>query len=118
MSAKRMNKLKPKSKVWFELGGEPVFGDGKARLLRCIEKTGSLTEAAEALGMSYRGLWGRLGQMERRLGVKLVARKAGGRGGGGSQLTPTGRKLVEQYEQFRKGINAVVDKRFEKIFSR
>ncbi|GAF99801.1 unnamed protein product, partial [marine sediment metagenome] len=83
MSAKRTNKLKPKSKVWIELGGEPVFGDGKARLLRCIEKTGSLTEAAEALGMSYRGLWGRLGQMERRLGVKLVTRKAGGRGGGG-----------------------------------
>ncbi|MHC4983846.1 MAG: winged helix-turn-helix domain-containing protein, partial [Planctomycetota bacterium] len=95
-----------------------VFGDGKAELLEQIERAGSLTAAAESLGMSYRGLWGRLREMERRLGFKLAARQAGGRGGGGAQLTEGGRELLRQYLRFRDGINAFVDARFDKAFGR
>ena len=116
MSRRRRPKLKPKSKVWLELDGEPVFGDGKARMLETIEQAGSLTAAAGALGMSYRGLWGRLREMERRLGMKLLARKTGGAGGGGAELTAEGRLLLDQYRRFRRGINQMVDKRFENVF--
>ena len=118
MTAKRRAKLTPKSKVWLEAAGKPVFGDGKAHLLEQIEQAGSLTAAAEAMGMSYRGLWGRLREMERRLGVGLVQRTAGGAGGGGSRLTPQGRRLLQRYRRFRKGINAIVDARFERVFGR
>ncbi len=117
MSAKRRCKLKAKSKVWLELGGQAVFGDGKARILERIDRTGSLTAAARSLGMSYRRLWGRLGEMERRLGVKLVSRRAGGTGGGGASLTQEGRKLLKNYLCFRDGLNTLVDERFEKIFT-
>jgi molybdate transport system regulatory protein len=117
MSAKRTGKLEPKSKVWLERAGRPVFGDGKARLLEQIDRSGSLAAAAQALGMSYRGLWGRLREMESRLGFKLVARTAGGPGGGGSRLTERGRDLLARYRRFRRGINAHVDGRFEKAFA-
>jgi len=110
--------LKVKSKVWLELDGSPVFGDGKARMLERIDEAGSLTSAAKSLGMSYRGLWGRLREMERRLGVSLLARKAGGRGGGGTQLTEHGHRLLRQYRRFRDGINALVDERFGRAFGR
>jgi len=114
----RRPRLKPKSKVWLEVGGLPVFGDGKARLLEQIDRAGSLKAAARALGMSYRGLWGRVGEMERRLGVKLLARTAGGAGGGGSELTGAARQLLGRYRRFRKGINAIVDARFREVFRR
>ena len=117
MTATSRTKLKAKSKVWLEAAGKPVFGDGKAHLLEQIDQAGSLAAAAVALGMSYRGLWGRLREMERRLGVKLVARAAGGVGGGGSKLTPQGRQLLVRYRRFRKGINAIVDARFKRVFA-
>jgi len=111
-------RLRPRCKIWLELGARPVFGDGKARLLEQIDKCGSLTAAAGSLGMSYRGLWGRLREMERRLGLELVARKAGGRGGGSAELTAQARELLRRYRRFRKGINASVDARFGRVFAR
>ena len=116
MTAKKGRKLNAKSKVWLELDGRSVFGDGKARLLETIDETGSLKAAAQALGMSYRGLWERLREMERRLGTKLVVRQAGGAGGGGTRLTGEARELLDKYHRFRDGINAIVDARFEEVF--
>ena len=108
--------LTVKSKVWLELAGQPVFGDGKARLLEALRETGSIRGAAERLGMSYRGAWGRLREMERRLGEPLIVRRAGGRGGGGSELTDFGKELLRRYLRFRQGLNEVVDRRFRRVF--
>ncbi len=111
-----LRKLKPKSKVWIELDGQPVFGDGKARLLEALQDTGSIRGAAERLGMSYRGAWGRLREMERRLGEPLTVRRSGGPKGGGSELTELGKELLRRYRRFRRGLNDLVDRRFERIF--
>ena len=116
MSPARRAKRRARSKVWLELNGEPVFGDGKARMLETIERTGSLSAAAEHLSMSYRALWGRLRTMERRLGMTLVARQAGGPGGGGSQLTDDARQLLARYRRFRRRIDKIVDDRFDAAF--
>ena len=113
---KRRGRLCSKSKVWLERDDRPVFGDGKAHLLEKIEETGSLASAAKSLGMSYRGLWGRLAEMEKRLGMKLIERRSGGIHGGGSQLTRRGRDLLERYHCFRKGIDEYVDRRFARAF--
>jgi molybdate transport system regulatory protein len=104
--------LKAKLKVWVELGDEPVFGDGKCRWLELIDRTGSLRATAAALGMSYRGLWGRLRGMEERLGVALVERRVGGPDGGGVRLTPAARKFVTAYRRFRDGLDGCIEKRF------
>ncbi len=116
MTSKHFKRLTAKSKVWLECDGEAVFGDGKLQWLELIEQTGSLKAAAGEIGMSYRGLWGRLRQMEQRLGIKLVTRKAGGKGGGGSQLTPAGCELMRRYRRFRKGLDKLLDAHFNKAF--
>ncbi len=113
MRSKRRKRLKPCVKVWLEAGGKPVFGDGKLTWLEAIAETGSLREAARRLGMSYRGLWGRLRTMEERLGMKLVIRRTGGAGGGGMALTENGKALVTDYRRFRRGIDAHAARRFE-----
>ena len=111
MSRRRRPTLKPKSKVWLELAGRPVFGDGKARMLETIERAGSLTAAAGELGMSYRGLWGRLREMERRLGMTLVSRRTGGAGGGGAELTDDGAPSNGSFALWLSG-NAVTSRMF------
>ena len=115
---RRPPRLRARSKVWLERDGEPVFGDGKADLLETIDEAGSLRAASDALEISYRALWGRLRGMEQRLGVTLVARTAGGAGGGSAQLTPDGRELLDQYRRFRDGLNEIVDERFGEVFGR
>ena len=91
-----------KFKVWLEdKKGESLLGDGRLRLLREIERTGSLNAAAEQLGLSYRDAWGRIRKLEQRLGSPVLERRIGGEGGGGSNLTPDAKKLIEKYEKIR-----------------
>ena len=106
-------RLRPRIKVWIEVGGRPAFGDGKLRWIECIAETGSLRAAAQALAMSYRGLWGRLRAAEQRLGFRLIARRTGGAGGGGVELTEEGRALVALYRRFRQGLDEWVTERFQ-----
>ncbi|MBM4019254.1 MAG: LysR family transcriptional regulator [Planctomycetes bacterium] len=112
MSHVLLARLRPRLKVWIEVGGRPVFGDGKRRWLELIDRTGSLRATAAALGMSYRGLWGRLRGMEDGLGVRLVHRRTGGTGGGGVGLTGEARALVALYDRFRRGLDPLVLARF------
>jgi len=106
-------KLQPRIKVWIEVAGRPAFGDGKLRWLQRIDETGSLRAAAQALAMSYRGLWGRLRAAEQRLGFRLIVRRTGGAGGGGVELTEAGRALVALYRRFRRGLDQWVVERFQ-----
>jgi len=91
--------MKLKWKAWLEDDGELVFGPGRARLLRCIDRHGSLSAAAEEMDMSYRHAWSMLRASERRLGRALVERKRGGSGGGGARVTDAGRKLLACFER-------------------
>jgi len=104
-------RLESRLRIWLELDGRPVYGDGKHRALERIEETGSLRAAAKAMGISYRYLWGRLRRMEERLGFRLVARRQGGPGGGGMEITREGRALMAAYRRFRRDVDRSVGRR-------
>ena len=110
-----MNKLKPKFKLW--LTGkdiEGVFGDGKWRLLKSIERGGSLKSATESLGISYRKAWGDLKKAEQRLEMELVEKHRGGNAGGSSGLTIEGENWVKAYTQFHSDVEKAVEKAYKK----
>ena len=81
--------------------GIKFFGEGPCRLLRCVEKTGSLRAAAMEMEMAYSKACKLLKQAEANLGFSLTTRAAGGKGGGGSVLTPEGKRWLKQYEDYR-----------------
>ncbi len=91
-----------KYKVWLEKDGEIVIGMGREKILREIEKTGSIASAAKNLGISYRKAWKYIKTMEERLGIKLVESKKGGKKGGGSKLTPEAKSLLREFEKVLK----------------
>lgn len=99
--------LRARSKVWLELDGEPVFGEGRKRLLEAIESYGSITRAASQVGISYRRAWGYLRAMEFRLGARLIETCRGGTHGGGARLTEEARVLMRTYEALVSGMRGV-----------
>ena len=104
------------SKLWIEEDGKLLLSDYRVRLLRLIDETGSLAEAAAMMDLSYRRAWGKLKEIEQNLGVKLVDRAVGGAGGGGSSLTADGRRLIERYEHFRAAAGQELAKEFARKF--
>lgn len=108
--------LEPRIKLWVERDGLLVFSDYRAQLLRHIDETGSLTEAAQRMGLSYRRAWGKVREIERNLGVKLVQSEAGGAGGGGSRLTTQGERLLALYQRLRRRMETDLEKEFQEVF--
>lgn len=76
------------------------------RLLDALARTATLTDAARALGVSYRYAWGLLGDGARALGGPLVDM---GRGRG-ARLTPLGRKVLQADTRVRAALGAPFEK--------
>ena len=78
---------------------EGVFGSGKWKLLDAVRRTGSLHEAAQVLGRSYRKAWGDIQRAEKGLGRRLVIRTRGGAHGGTTRLTEYGERLLDAWDR-------------------
>ena len=96
-------------KVRLMLGDEIAMGPGKADLLEAIEREGSISAAARALGMSYRRAWLLVETMNRCFSQPLVQALAGGRQGGGAQLRDEGRQVLQRYRQLQARLRAVAE---------
>jgi molybdate transport system regulatory protein len=80
-----------------DFGPHSSIGPGKIALLERIEATGSLSQAARELGMSYRRAWLLVDDLNHALAEPVTRASVGGAGGGGARLTPFGRKLIAAY---------------------
>lgn len=93
------------------------FGEGPCRLLHAIEKTGSLRGAAKQMDMAYTKALAILKQAETTLGYPLTTRNIGGKGGGGSSLTPEAKEFLEKYEAYRDACYEAGNRIYHQIFS-
>lgn len=83
--------------LWMTAGGRSLGARGRVALLAALAEHGSITQAAKALGMSYRVAWAAIDTMNEVAGEPRVSCSVGGKGGGGSCLTPRGRQLVDHF---------------------
>ena len=72
-------------------------GVGKIRLLEAVEHTGSLSQAAREIAMSYRRAWLLIDSMNAGFDTPVMTASVGGSGGGGAKVTPFGRELIAAY---------------------
>jgi molybdate transport system regulatory protein len=107
--------MKGACKIWLDHNGK-AFGEGPYELLKRVEETNSLREAAHEMGMSYSKAWKLIQMMEKRLGFSLLDKKVGGLSGGGSQVTPRAKDLIERYERFEMEAMRAVEKAYRKHF--
>jgi molybdate transport system regulatory protein len=98
-----MSSKRSKPEVRFRLritkGDAIAIGPGKTDLLEAIAKTGSLTSAAKALGMSYRRAWLLVDTMNQCFREPVVKTASGGARGGGTVLTEVGLEVVRRYRR-------------------
>ena len=107
-----------RTKIWIEDDtGKVVFGAGRFRILKAVTEHGSLSSAAKALGMSYRGVWGKIRATEDRLGQQLLRKQSGGISGGGSELTPFADNLLKSYIRLERMTRAKADSFFRDVFA-
>jgi molybdate transport system regulatory protein len=83
-----------------DFGPQLAVGPGKIALLESIRRSGSLSQAARELKMSYRRAWLLLDSLNGAFAQPVVLTNTGGRRGGGSQLTDLGEELIRTYRAF------------------
>jgi molybdate transport system regulatory protein len=106
----------PHSNLWIERNERVVLSRWRVQLLEAIGATGSISAAAERLGVQYRLAWERLEEMEEGLGLRLVDRHVGGAHGGGATLTAPGRDLILRFNDFATAMDEALQAEFERHF--
>lgn len=96
-------------------GSEIAIGPGKADLLDAIAATGSISESARRMGMSYRRAWLLVDTMNRCFREAVVASATGGSGGGGARVTPFGRRVLAQFRAMESRVDRALASDLEKF---
>ena len=102
--------VKPALYLRINFDNECSLGPDKVRLLELIEKTGSISAAGRALGISYRPAWNVIDELNRIYDAPLVATQTGGPNGGGAQLTKIGTAIIRIYREMEKNASNVTSK--------
>ncbi|KUJ71703.1 winged helix-turn-helix domain-containing protein [Thiomicrospira sp. WB1] len=79
-------------------------GVGRITLLEQIEHTGSMNQAAKAMGMSYKKAWKLVDEMNAMFSQPLVQKAQGGKDGGGTQLTQMGQQIIQSYRRLEQAL--------------
>lgn len=88
--------------VWLGHGGDNELDESGMALLDQIARTGSITHAGKAVGISYRTAWLSVDHLNGIGEGPLVERTTGGKSGGGTRLTPAGENLLRMYRTLRQ----------------
>ena len=120
MAAKseRLPRKRFKSHFRIYLGDEIALGPGKADLLRHISETGSISEAARRMDMSYNRAWLLVRTMNRSFKEPLVLASRGGDSRGGAQLTAFGKQVLILYQRLESKFIAATRQPLKDILSR
>lgn len=86
------------------------IGPGRADLLDGIARTGSISAAGKAMGMSYKRAWSLVHDLNQGFGAPLVETSRGGSGQGGASLTDAGQEVLARYRAMQdKAAQAIAD---------
>ncbi|KVD92464.1 molybdenum-dependent transcriptional regulator [Burkholderia ubonensis] len=105
----RTEPLELGGELWLRAGAQMLGGSTRIALLAAIGETGSITRAAKAVGISYKGAWEAIDTMNNLAGEPLVLRATGGKGGGGTTLTPRAASLIAAFRTIEREHRRFID---------
>lgn len=80
-----------------EKNGLSFIGQSRVDLLLAIRDTGSISQAAKNVGISYKAAWDSIDAINNLADRPLVERVVGGKNGGGTRLTDYGTKFLHLF---------------------
>lgn len=101
--------------VWFEKNEGVYFGHGRFELLQLIDDLGSLKLAAERMGISYRGAWGKIKKTEEVIGKPLIYKDNNKEG---YKLTEFGKDFVNEFRSYYDDVTDYAARRGEDLLHR
>lgn len=96
--------MTPVVRIRIDFSDNVNIGPGKIALLEAIRSTGSISDAARSLGMSYRRAWMLINSLKQGFSEAVTVSSTGGKGGGGVRVTPFGMSLLKQFRQLEREI--------------
>ena len=90
--------------------GAGSAGPQRVALLAAIREHGSITAAARACGLSYKGAWDAVQALNNLFERPLVAAQTGGRAGGAAQVTPAGETVLAAYRAIEEELGGLLDR--------
>jgi len=115
MKSKPAGKISLSPRFRITCGKEIAFGPGKAELLQLVAETGSIGKAASRMKMSYMRAWSLIRTMNHCFKKPLVVAKHGGEGGGGAELTETGRAVAAHYRGMERACQRATAARWNQL---
>lgn len=85
------------------------IGHTRIALLEAVGREGSISAAARAVNLSYKAAWDALDSMQNLVEKPLLEKTSGGKGGGGTKLTPAGIALIETFYRLQSGLAKMLD---------
>lgn len=110
---RRHPKLVGRLLVETEMG--TFLGDTRIRLLEAVGEAGSISQAAKMIRLSYKAAWDAINTMNTLADEPMVERAVGGSGGGGTNLTAYGRRMVSFYRAMEESYQEVLDRVAQKL---
>jgi molybdate transport system regulatory protein len=97
----------PQIRFRIDFGPGCSVGPGKIELLEAIRRSGSLSQAARDLKMSYRRAWLLLDQLNRSFAEPVATTSVGGAHGGGAAVTAFGAALATSYRKIERATSVL-----------
>jgi len=91
------------------------IGPGKISLLEAIRKSGSLSQGARNIGMSYRRAWLLVESLKQSFREPVTVANTGGKDGGGMAVTEFGDALIESYRELERDFATLAAQRLRAI---
>ncbi len=91
-------------------GASARAGPDRIRLLRSIQAHGSITAAAKAEGLSYKGAWDGVQALNNLFEQPLIVAQTGGARGGAAQVTPAGQAVLAAYAMVEGELARLVER--------
>jgi molybdate transport system regulatory protein len=99
----------PQALLKINFGNGQKLGPGKVRLLELIRETGSISQAAKKMDMSYRRAWLLMDELNHMFGQGVIETAAGGSGGGGARVTEFGVAIITVFRVLERDTQALVE---------
>lgn len=91
------------------------LGAGKVALLEHISATGSISQAAKKMKMSYRKAWLLIDELNQMFSQPCVETIAGGAGGGGAKVTDFGNRVVTAFHAIETQLKKSTEAEFKSL---
>ena len=109
------NGTKVNGSLWIECNGVHFFGPGPVELLERIAETGSISEAAKEMKMSYKKAWALVNSLNAQTNNPVVIPKVGGEKGGGSIITEEAMELIKYHRLLRERFSAFLEAETQRL---